>query len=205
VGAQAALGGRPEGVEMLFLKGVGYKDYSQAVGVKGSRLPELWCPLPGCGQRLSGHGGYERYVGGRLEWIRRGICTRCQVSHAIVAEDFVAYRDLTLGEMGIIWAASGPTAAARALSQSGEAAVRRMRSVCRRLRERIRGQVEALVSELGEQGQGLARFSGPVGGMLVRLRDKVWSLLGQFFSGLAGLWHHGQPPHLGREAAHKPW
>ena len=186
---------------MLFLKGVGFKDYSQAVGVKGSRLPELRCPLPGCGERLAGHGGYERYVGGQLAWIRRGICTRCQVSHAIVAEDLVAYRDLTLEEMGSIWEASGPSAAARAVGQSGAAAVRRMRSVCRRLRERIQGQVQALLPELVEQGLvDRSRLSGPIGGILVRLRDALWSLVSRFFSGLTGFWLYGRPPHLSAQA-----
>ena len=187
---------------MLFLKGVGDKDYSSVVGVKGSRLPELRCPQEGCGERLAGHGGYERYVGGHRAWIRRGLCRKCHVSHAIVAEERVAYRDLTLGELETVWESPGAAAAARALSQRGEAAVRRMRSVLRRLREWILGPVQALLPMLGEQADLVL---APVRGFLVRLRDRLWSKLGLFFSGLTGLWRRGQPPHLGRGAPHKPW
>jgi len=187
---------------MLFLEGVGIKDYLSVVGAKGSRLPELRCPLEGCGQRLAGHGWYRRYVGGQLVLIRRGICVRCHVSHAIVAEDLVAYRDLTLGELEMIWEASGAAAAARALSQSGDAAMRRMRSVCRRLRERIVGSVQALLPVLGERGDLVL---APARGALVWLRGWLWSKLSLFFSGLTGLWRRGRPPHLGRGAPHKPW
>lgn len=187
---------------MLFLEGVGIKDYLSVVGVKGSRLPELRCPLEGCGQRLAGHGWYKRYVGGQLVLIRRGICVRCHVSHAIVAEDLVAYRDLTFGELEMIWEASSAAAAARALSQSGDAAVRRMRSVCRGLRERIVGPLQALLPMLAEQADLIL---APVRGILVRLRCRLWSKLGLFFSGLTGLWRRGRPPHLGRGAPHKPW
>lgn len=190
---------------MLFLEGVGNKDYSSVVGKKGSRLPELQCPQPDCGRRLEGHGGYERYVGGQLEWIRRGYCPSCRVSHAIVAEDLVAYRDLTLGEMELFWEASGPRAAARALGQNGESAVRRMRSACRRLRERIRGQVQAFLPALGGWGLGdLAQVFGAARGILVRLRVWLWSSLDLFFSGLTGMWRLGQAPHLGRGAPYKP-
>ena len=187
---------------MLFLKGVGDKDYSSVVGVKGTRLPELRCPLKGCDERLAGHGGYERYVGGHRAWIRRGICEKCQVSHAIVAEDRVAYRDLTLGELEIGWGASGPASAARALGQRGEAGVRRMRSALRRLGERILGPVQALLPMLAEQGDLVLAAAR---GVLVRLRGRLWSKLGLFFSGLTGLWRRGRPPHLGRGAPHKPW
>lgn len=187
---------------MLFLKGVGDKDYSSVVGVKGSRLPELRCPLEGCGERLAGHGGYERYVGGHRAWIRRVICKKCHVSHAVVAEDRVAYRDLTLGELEIVWEAPCAAAAARALSQRGEAAVRRMRSMLRRLRERILGPVQALLPVLGEKADLVL---APARGVLVRLRARLWSKLGLFFSGLTGLWRLGRPPHLGRGAPHKPW
>lgn len=185
---------------MLFLKGVGDKDYSSVVGVKGSRLPELRCPQEGCGERLAGHGGYERYVGGHRVWIRRGLCRKCHVSHAIVAEERVAYRDLTLRELEIVWEAYSAAAAARALSQRGEAAVRRMRSVLRRLRERILGPVQALLPMLGEPAD-----LAPARGFLVRLRDRLWSKLGLFFSGLTGLWRLGRPPRLSRGAPHKPW
>jgi len=186
---------------MIFLKGVSIKEYSSVVGGKGSRFPELWCPLLGCGERLAGHGGYKRYVGGQLSWIRRGICARCQVSHAIVAEDLVAYRDLTLGELETLWEASGAAAAARALGQSGEAALRRVRCVYRRMGERVLGQIQALLPVLGEQDLILA----PAPGILVWLRVRLWSALKLFFSGLTGLWRHGRPPHLGRGAPHKPW
>ena len=186
---------------MLFLEGVGNKDYLSAVGAKGSRLPELRCPLPGCGERLAGHGGYGRYIGGRLQWVRRGICPKCHVSHAIVAEDLVAYRDLTLGELEVIWEATGAASAARALSQSGEVALRRVRSEYRRLRGPIQAQIQALLPALGDRAQLYATARG----FLLQLRVRLWSVLGLFFSGLTGLWRHGRPPHLGRGAPYKPW
>ena len=189
---------------MLFLKGVGYKDYPRAAGAKGSGLPAVPCPV--CWQRLEGHGGYRRYVGGQLAWIRRGFCVRCQVSHAIVAEDLVAYRDLTLGALEIIWEASGPSAASGALGQSGPAAGRRIRAASRRVQERIRGQVLSMLPALEGQGLGdLARVFGSTLGILVRLRAWLWSSLSLFFSGLTGLWRHGRPPHLVRAATYKPW
>ena len=72
----------------------------------------------------------------------------------------------------------------------------------RRLRERILGPVQALLPVLAEKADLVL---APARGNLVWLRDRLWSKLGLFFSGLTGLWRHGRPPHLGRGDAHKPW
>jgi hypothetical protein len=77
-----------------------------------------------------------------------------------------------------------------------------MRSVLRRLRERIIGPVQALLPMLGEQADLML---APARGFLVRLRCRLWSKLGLFFSGLTGLWRRGRPPHLDRGAPHRPW
>ncbi len=54
------------------------------------------CPDPGCGRRLGGWSGYWRWVRGpgteRL-WIRRGRCSRCLHSHALLP-DFLLERRL---------------------------------------------------------------------------------------------------------------
>src|SRR5258708_33042693 len=51
---------------------------------------------PGCGQRLAGWGGYWRWVRGpgtEHVWIRRGRCTGCRRSHALLP-DFLLERRL---------------------------------------------------------------------------------------------------------------
>ena len=54
------------------------------------------CPGSGCGRRLGGWSGYWRWVRGRGTgrlWIRRGRCSRCLRSHALVP-DFLLERRL---------------------------------------------------------------------------------------------------------------
>jgi hypothetical protein len=51
---------------------------------------------PGCGQRLAGWGGYWRWIRGpgtEQVWIRRGRCTSCRRSHALLP-DFLLERRL---------------------------------------------------------------------------------------------------------------
>lgn len=51
---------------------------------------------PGCGQRLAGWGGYWRWIRGpgtEHVWIRRGRCTDCRRSHALLP-DFLLERRL---------------------------------------------------------------------------------------------------------------
>lgn len=191
---------------MLCLVGVACKQYVFEVGVKGSRLPDLVCPQPGCCRRLEGHGGYYRYLGGERSWMRRAVCRRCRVSHALAPEDLVAYRDLTLGELECAWRSTGPTEAALSLGDADEAAIRRLRAVKHRLRVHVEGQVRAFVPAVSEPGPaGLERIFGSSPGLLVRLRVWLWSTLGLLWSGLSGLWRHGRPRWVDRGPPHTPW
>ena len=56
---------------------------------------EQACPGPGCGRRLGGWSGYWRWVRGpgteRL-WIRRGRCSRCLRSHALLPDFLLEHR-----------------------------------------------------------------------------------------------------------------
>jgi hypothetical protein len=52
-------------------------------------------PCPTCGQRLAGWGGYWRWVRGpstELVWIRRGRCTSCRRSHALLPDFLLEHR-----------------------------------------------------------------------------------------------------------------
>lgn len=191
---------------MLCLVGVVCKQYVVEVGAAGSRLPDVLCPLPECGRRLEGHGGYLRYLGGKRVWMRRVVCRPCGVSHVLAPEDLVAYRDLTLGELESAWRARGPTEAARSQGAADEAAIRRLRAVKHRLRVHVDAQVRSFVPAVPEPGPaGLERVFGSSGGLLVRVRAWLWSKLGLLWSGLSGLWRHGRPRWVDRGPPPTPW
>ena len=70
-------------------------DVSTYVGL-GQRIEVGEQACPDCGQRLGGWGGYWRWVrgpGSERLWIRRGRCSRCRRSHALLP-DFLLERRL---------------------------------------------------------------------------------------------------------------
>jgi hypothetical protein len=63
---------------------------------------------------------YRRYLNGELFAIRRLICPRCGVTHALLPEDVCAYRDLTLSALeSALGSQGGPRDCARAAQQAG--------------------------------------------------------------------------------------
>ena len=100
---------------MLSLRGVDCKTYWELFA-PGQPLPEIPCPKPDCAGLLHGHGWYRRYLNGELVPIRRGLCDRCEVSHAVLPEDVCGYHDLTLWTLECaLETEGGPTAVAQAM------------------------------------------------------------------------------------------
>lgn len=190
---------------MLSLKGVGCKEYRELVDDKA--VPEVSCPDPECqGTRLRGHGWYRRYLAGKQELLRRARCPRCRVSHALLPEDLCAYRDVTLGEVELALAASGPSAGAQAAEQVGSQGVRRVRRWLRSADGRFAASLQALLAPAaGPWWFRAQQVVGEAAGWLTRLRHFVWSRWRWFVGGVSGLYRHGRPraataersPHFG--------
>ncbi len=179
---------------MVCLRGLDRKSYSERLA--GGWLPELSCPDPECeDEPLRGHGWYRRYLDQILMAIRRLRCRRCRVTHALLPEDVVAYRDLTLAALeSALQIDAGPSVRAQAAGQEGVCGVRRVRGWRRRLSS---GWVHQLVAILpasaGDLWERVVASLGPPPGALVRLRHWLWSTYRLFFSGLSGLYRHGRP------------
>lgn len=155
---------------------------------------DLMCP---CCQLspLRPHSSYRRYVDGERMAIRRGRCSSCGVTHAILPEDVCAYRDLSLGSLATVLRARGPTQAARQLGDSGAVGVRRAR----------RQRREALGARACQADRALPELSDPAPwwqraltafGSLVEWRHRQWETTGYFATVLLGLFRHGRPPWL---------
>ena len=183
----------PKGALMLCLPDVDYKRYLSL----DSPLPEVWCPsCETC--LLRGHGWYRRYLGGELVSIRRTRCPRCRVTHALLPEDVCAYQDLTFSSLECaIDAGGGPTAAARAVGERGEAAVRRTR----RWLGPVWKQIKPLLPAPGEIWDRIEAVVGPGPGKLIRLRRWLWSKLVLFLGGPVGLFRHGRPARATRRGS----
>lgn len=181
---------------MLCLPGLGRKDYWERLG-GDQPLPELACPDPSCeGWLLRGHGWYQRYLGGIHVEIRRLRCPHCEVTHALLPEDVVAYHDQTLMDLeAVLEAEGGPSAGAQAADQKGCAGVRRVRRWNSALRGRwVATQLLALLPAVeGTWWERVRATVGPAPGALIRLRHWLWSTWRYFFSGLTGLYRHGRP------------
>lgn len=162
----------------------------------GEGLPEVSCPNPGCeGALLRSHGGYQRYVGGAYEEIRRLVCPCCRVSHALLPDDLCAYRDAKLEEVEAALAAGSPSLGAQAAGQNGPAGVRRVRRWLRAARGWVDAAVKALLpassgSSWWERAQAVV---GEAPGWLCRLRHWLWSRWRCFLGGMSGLYRHGRP------------
>jgi len=184
---------------MLCLRGVSSKAYIEDLSRALACLLTLSCPDPGCGGAcLVKHGGYRRYLVGALRWIARVRCRRCGVTHGVLPGDACAYRDLTLGSLESVSDAEGPSAACRQLDPPGACALQSMRRVLLRVKMTW-AVLRSFLPALPSRGlAGLRAVFGPTPGVLVRVREWLWSTYRLWFSGLCGLWRHGRPPHLDR-------
>ncbi len=184
---------------MLCLVGVSSKEYIESSSRAVHRGLELSCPDPDCADaRLVGHGGYRRYLGGELQKIARVCCRRCGVTHGVLPGDACAYRDMTLDSVESAWDAQGPRAAVRASSHAGVSAIRSMRRVLSKQQTAL-AAVRRFLPTLPAHGlAGLRAVLGSGAGVLLRVRELLWSTYRLWFSGLCGLWRHGRPPHLDR-------
>lgn len=179
---------------MLSLRGFDCKTYWERFA-PGQPLPEIACPEPACTEFLRGHGWYRRYLNGELVPIRRTRCDRCEVTHAVLPEDVCAYHDLTLWTLECaLETEGGPTAVARATGQADGVGVRRARRWQRRERASWIAELLALLPPTaGRWWERVRAVVGPEPGALIRLRRWLWSTWRCFFSGLTGLFRHGQP------------
>ncbi len=199
VGARRGTPRPPRRVVMLCLVDVGSKAYIDGVSGVDQWRSELSCPDPGCeGAELVGHGGYRRYLGGSLQRIARLRCQGCRVTHGVLPADACPYRDLTLVSLESVWEAEVPSAALGQLDPPGACALRSLRGVLRKMKT-TRSALRSLLPASPARGlAGLRSVFGPAPGVLVRVRDWLWSRYRLWFSGLCGLWRHGRPPHLDR-------
>lgn len=179
---------------MLCVPGLDFKSYFDLLS-GDQPLPEIPCPDPACGSLLRGHGWYRRYLNGELFAMRRLICPRCKVTHALLPEDVCAYRDVTLTALeSALDSQGGPGACARAAQQAGLAGRRRARRWLRAQQDpwaaQLRGFLPAVAGDLWGRIRALV---GLAAGALVRFRHWLWSTYRYFFSGLTGLFRHGRP------------
>lgn len=180
---------------MICVRGLDCKTYWDRLA-PGRPLPEIPCPQPKCeGELLRGHGWYTRYLDEERVAIRRVICHRCRVSHAVLPEDVCAYHDLTLWALEqALETPGGPSAVARATGQVGEAGRRRARRWQRRADAPWSAQLLALLPPMaGHWWERVQATVGAAPGALVRLRRWLWSTWRCFFSGLNGLFRRGRP------------
>lgn len=182
---------------MVSATGVGIKEYASVFGRERRKpLPGLLCACPDCGARLHGHGGYERYVGGVLRWLRRVICVACRVTHAVLPEDLCAYRDATLQavEAAVAPGSVAPVVAARAAGEPAAESARRVRRWLAAFDAAFQQRLLGLLP--GIPGTWVERVWQVVGSApeaLVRLRRWLWERYRVFFGGPTGLWRHGRP------------
>ena len=175
---------------MVCLPGIDSKCYWTRLA-RGIAIPEVACPDPSCPGLLAARGWYWRYLDGERVQLRRLRCGGCGVSHALLPEDVCAYQDLTLPALeAAIDHGAGPSAAARAAGQQGPAAVRRAR---RWLRGSSWPRLRALLPVPGSVWERIQAIVGEGPGQLIRLRHWLWSKLGWFLGGPAGLFRHGRP------------
>ena len=119
---------------------------------------------PSCDSSLlRGHGWYRRRVDGHEIRIRRLRCPRCLATHALLPEDLCAYRDSKLSALEEV--------ALEGASKS------------------LFFLLPATSGSLLDRVQAIVGLREPV----VWLRHWLWSNCGYFFSGLSGLFRHGQP------------
>lgn len=183
---------------MLCLRGIDSKSYWTRLA-RGTPIPEIECPDPSCPGLLAARGWYWRYLGGKRVQLRRLRCAHCGVSHALLPEDVCAYRDLTLPALeSAMRSRDGPSAAARAAGQQGPAALRRAR---RWLRGSSWCHLRVLLPAAGSAWERIEAIVGKAPGQLIRLRRWLWSKLGFFLGGPAGLFRHGRPGVVFRGAA----
>ena len=180
---------------MVILPGVDSKSYWEVL-LRGQPLPEIACPDPSCSGRLKADGWYARYLGGECVKLRRSVCDRCRVSHALLPEDVCAYRDLTLPALEqALEHPESPSAAAEAAGQEGPAAVRRAR---RWLRGSSWVGLGFLLPAAGELWERVEALVGAGFGKLLRLRHWLWSRAGYLLGGPSGLFRHGRPGRANR-------
>jgi hypothetical protein len=188
----------PQGVVMLFLEGVGVEEF---LGLE--TVGELRCPK--CRAKLHGHGGYYRYLGNCRRWVSRVRCPPCGVTHGVLPGNVCAYRDLTLETLEEVVEAGSPSEGSRHLDPSPVDG----RRVARRLLRAFEKQIQAVAGWLPAVSAGgldkLRQIFGAQPGVLVRLRLRLMSPLGLWFSGLCGLWRHGRPSHVVWRSSNKPW
>jgi len=188
---------------MLFLDGVGVEAFVSKVAA--GDLPVLYCPVPTCGSRLHGHGGYERYLGDVLCRVVRVRCRPCGITHVVLPGNVCAYRDMTLETVEEVVEAGSPSEGERHLDPRSIDA----RRVARRVLRALERQMQAVVGWLEPMSrrglEGLRELFGSAPGVLVRLRRSLMRTHGLWFSGLCGLWRHGRPPHVTGRSTNKPW
>lgn len=175
---------------MLCLRGVDSKIYWTLLA-RGKPTPRVACPDPSCAGQLKARGWYWRYLGGKRVPLRRLRCGRCGVSHALLPEDVCAYNDLTLTVLEVAMGdQDGPSAAARAAGQRGPSGKCRVR---RWLRGSSWQRLSFLLPASGSVWERITAIVGEAPGQLIRLRRWLFSKLGFFLGGPAGLFRHGRP------------
>ncbi len=169
---------------MLCLVGVSSKEYIEIASRALHRRLDLSCPHADCaGAGVVGHGCYRRYLGGELREIARVCCRRCGVTHGVLPGGPCAYRDMTLDSVESAWDAQGPRAAVRASSHAGVSAIRSMRRVLSKQQTAL-AAVRWFLPRLPAHGlAGLRAVLGSGAGVLLRVRELLWSTYGLWFSG----------------------
>jgi len=167
--------------------------------VRGAFPADLWCPC--CRHSyLASHGSYRRYVDGQRMRIRRGRCSWCGVTHAILPEDMCAYRVLTLEDLASALTARGPTAAAQQLGDPSEAGVRRARRTRQDAAAERTLQNERVLPAARDPGSWWQRALAAYGSLLA-WRRWLWRQTGYFVTGLLGLFRQGRAPWLATEVS----
>ncbi|MBC8422835.1 hypothetical protein H8E07_01810 [bacterium] len=177
---------------MVILPGASHQTYFDRFG-DGRPFPGLPCPDPGCARPMAPHGWYPRYLDAVLVSFRRALCKRCMVSHAVLPDDVVAYRDATLDQLEAAFDAGTPAAGARAANQPGTAGKRRVRRWFRMTDALFVQRLLVLLPPTdGTWLQRARRLFGSAPGVLVRLRLYLWSRRG-YLLGPPRLFRHGRP------------
>jgi hypothetical protein len=126
--------------------------------------------------------------------LRRVLCPRCKVSHAVLPEDVCAYRDLTLGCVEAGLAAGRPSVGAEVSGQDGSQGVRRVRGWLRSAGESFAAKLQGLLGAVaGPWWRAAQAVVGKAPGWLTRLRHFLWSGFRYFLGGVSGLFRHGRP------------
>ena len=178
---------------MLSLRGVDRKSYEEWFLEPFPEGLDVPCCQVGL---LRPHSSYRRYVDGERMAIRRGRCSSCGVTHAILPEDVCAYRDLSLEDLTTALQARGPSEAARRLGDVTVAGVRRVRRQRREAMGKRAGEAQWILPETRAPTpwweRALAAF-----GSLVAWRHWLWESTGYFATVLLGLFRQGRPSWVG--------